>query len=161
MSLEMACTIRCIIALVAFIWLFSTVCFQMSFQVACTKRCIFTLAAFAWHQDTFWPFQKDICTCVFFTQVTILKSLLHYHYFHLAVLCPKVALKWGKSKTMKDLWIRQTEIESEVGQSIFLDIFNTLIDKFKSRSEYPKGLQAHSFVPKWKFTPPKTSQLSP
>ena len=39
---------RCIIALVAFVWLFSTVRLQMSPQIACLRGCIITLVAFVW-----------------------------------------------------------------------------------------------------------------
>ena len=38
----------CIITLVAFVWLFSTVCFQMCHQSACIRGCIVTLVAFVW-----------------------------------------------------------------------------------------------------------------
>ena len=37
-----------IVALVAFVWLFSTVDFQMCFQIACLWRRIITLVAFVW-----------------------------------------------------------------------------------------------------------------
>ena len=38
----------CIVALVAFVWLFSDMDFQMSLQVACIRGCIITLVAFVW-----------------------------------------------------------------------------------------------------------------
>ena len=44
----MACTRRCIVTLVAFVWLFTTVRFQMCPQIACPKGCIVTLVAFVW-----------------------------------------------------------------------------------------------------------------
>ena len=40
---QMACLRRCIVALVAFVWLYSTVCFQMLPQIAWMRRCIVTL----------------------------------------------------------------------------------------------------------------------
>ena len=48
MYLKMACMSRGIITLVAFIWFFSTVCFQMHHQIACMRGCILTLVAFVW-----------------------------------------------------------------------------------------------------------------
>ena len=42
----MVCPRRCIVTLVAFVWLFSIVRFQMSPQMACLRRDIVTLAAF-------------------------------------------------------------------------------------------------------------------
>ena len=42
----MACMRGCIITLVAFVWLFSCVCFQMGPQMACLGGGKFTLVAF-------------------------------------------------------------------------------------------------------------------
>ena len=38
----------CIVTLVAFVWFFSTVHFQMFPQITCMRRCIVTLVAFVW-----------------------------------------------------------------------------------------------------------------
>ena len=46
------CKRGCIITLVAFVWFFSTVCFQMRPQSEGTKRCIVTLVAFVWLLST-------------------------------------------------------------------------------------------------------------
>ena len=48
MRLQTACLRRCIVTLVAFVWLFCTVCFQMYLQIACPTGCIITLAAIIW-----------------------------------------------------------------------------------------------------------------
>ena len=48
MSLQIACLCGCKVTLVAFIWLFSKVCFQMSPQITCPRRCKVTLVAFVW-----------------------------------------------------------------------------------------------------------------
>ena len=45
---QLACTNGCIATLVAFIWLFSTMCFQMSLQIAWLTGCKVTLVAFVW-----------------------------------------------------------------------------------------------------------------
>ena len=44
----MACLWWCKITLVAFVWLFSTMCFHMGPQIAPIWRCICTQAAFVW-----------------------------------------------------------------------------------------------------------------
>ena len=49
MSHQLTCCRGCIITLVAFFWLFSTVCFQMCPQMACLRRCIVALVAFLHH----------------------------------------------------------------------------------------------------------------
>ena len=46
MSPQIACLWGCKVTLVAFVWLFSTVRFQMCSQMACTRRGIVTLVAF-------------------------------------------------------------------------------------------------------------------
>ena len=43
---QFTCLSRCIITQAAFVWLFSTMYFQMCLQNTCIGRCIFTLAAF-------------------------------------------------------------------------------------------------------------------
>ena len=48
MCLQCACMRGCIITLVASVWLYPTVCFQMGPQMAYLRRCIITLAAFVW-----------------------------------------------------------------------------------------------------------------
>ena len=44
----MACLRWCVVTLVAFVWLFSSVCFQVSPQIICQRGCIVTLFAFVW-----------------------------------------------------------------------------------------------------------------
>ena len=64
MSLQIACLRRGIVTLVAFVWPFPTVHFQMFPQIACLKRCIVTLVAFVGLFSTV-PFQmcpQNICT---------------------------------------------------------------------------------------------------
>ena len=48
MSPQVACLRRCIITLIACVWLFSAVHFHMSPQFACLRRGIITLVAFVW-----------------------------------------------------------------------------------------------------------------
>ena len=42
----------CKVTLVAFVWLFSTVCLQMCPQIACIRGCIITQVAFVWFFST-------------------------------------------------------------------------------------------------------------
>ena len=58
MSPQIVYTIGCVITLIAFVGLFSTVHFQMSPQIACTRGCIITLVAFLWLFTTL-CFQMD------------------------------------------------------------------------------------------------------
>ena len=46
MSSQRVCRRECVVTLVAFVWLFSTVCFQKSLQIACINWCKITLVAF-------------------------------------------------------------------------------------------------------------------
>ena len=48
MSSQIIYTRGCIVTLVAFVWLFSTVCFHMFPQTICPRGCIVTLVAFVW-----------------------------------------------------------------------------------------------------------------
>ena len=56
MSPQHVFTRRCIVALLAFVWVFSTVLFQMCPQLVCPRRCKVTLVTFVWLFSTvrFW-----------------------------------------------------------------------------------------------------------
>ena len=45
---QIACLRGCIITMVAFVWLYSTMNFQVSPQIACLRGCVITLVAFVW-----------------------------------------------------------------------------------------------------------------
>ena len=91
---QMACTRRGIVTLVAFLWLFSTVRFQMYPQMAWIRRCIVTLVTFVWFNDIASCFLQDFHICILQTKVIIFKILLHCH----CVLCfaQMVASNWVK-----------------------------------------------------------------
>ena len=48
MSTQRACLREDKVTLIAFVWLYSTVCFDMSPQIACVGGCIVTKVAFVW-----------------------------------------------------------------------------------------------------------------
>ena len=82
MSPQMACPRRSIVTLVAFVWLFSTVRFQMCPQITYPRRGIVTLVAFVWLNGTFSLFLQDFLTLQ--PKVIIFRGL-----FHCVVFCPK------------------------------------------------------------------------
>ena len=70
------------VALAAFVWFFSAVCFEMSSQFVCLNRGIITLAAFVW----FFSFlicdsEENIYIDPTFIKVVISKMLIHHHQF--------------------------------------------------------------------------------
>ena len=127
----------CIATLVAFVWLFSTVCFQMGPQMACPAGCIVTQIAFVWlfssvqfqmrlHMTCIRGFIVALIAFVWFhefvisilhTQVVILRSLFHLQSINFVVLCLMVVLNWGRFK-ITDCLIRSTKIESERVQKL-------------------------------------------
>ena len=73
---------RCIVTLVAFICLFSTVRFQMSPQIACPRGSKFTLVAFVWLFSTMgfqmWPQCTWIRACILHSHIDcICLTFLH------------------------------------------------------------------------------------
>ena len=64
-----------IVELVAFVWLFSTMCFQMSPQIACLRGCKVTFVAFVWLFSTVY-FQM----CRIVTLVAFLSSTCLFHW---------------------------------------------------------------------------------
>ena len=66
----------CIITQVAFVCLFSTVHFQMCPQIACLRRCIITQVAFVWY---FPVFIGNSFTEILLHWIIMLKVLFHRH----------------------------------------------------------------------------------
>ena len=60
MHAQMACLRGCMVKLLAFVRFFSTVCFQMSPQMANSRGCIVTLVAFICFVSTLWA----LCFCI-------------------------------------------------------------------------------------------------
>ena len=80
MSPQIVCMRRGIVTLVAFVWLFSTVCFQMCPQIACQRWGIVTLVASVW-----------------------LFSAVGFQ------MCPQIAcLRWGKVTLVAFVWLFST-----------------------------------------------------
>ena len=79
MCSQMACRLRgSIVTLIAFIWLFATMFSQMNPQITSTRRYLVTLIAFLWHNDIVSLFLNNSHMCILQTQVKIFKSLFHY-----------------------------------------------------------------------------------
>ena len=79
MCSQMACRLRgSIVTLIAFIWLFATMFSQMNPQITSTRRYLVTLIAFLWHNDIVSIFLNNFHMCILQTQVKIFKSLFHY-----------------------------------------------------------------------------------
>ena len=77
---QIACPRWCKITLVAFVWLFSTVCFQMSPQIACLRWGIVALVALVWLFSFFiCVSQGNIYIGPTFTKFNIYKMLTHHH----------------------------------------------------------------------------------
>ena len=86
---QITCLIRCIITLVAFVWLFSTVCYQMPRQMACLRICIITLVAFVQLFSTVGPVtHSDKTLCI----VMQLEEAHTTHYFF--TFSPMFSFKW-------------------------------------------------------------------
>ena len=97
---QSACIRGCKITLVAFVWLFSTVRFQMSPQIVYPRREIVTLVAFVWFNDIASFFLQDFRIWFFWTKVIIGHFFIHYQ----CVLCcaQMVASNW--TKFIIDFW---------------------------------------------------------
>ena len=86
---QMMCIWRSIVTLVAFVWLFSRMCFQMCLQIAPPRGGIFTLVAFIWVGDIASHF-----LCILYNKVIIIHLFFHFQ----CVLCcaQMVASNWVK-----------------------------------------------------------------
>ena len=100
------CIIGCKFALVAFVRLFSTVRFHMCLQIPCLNRCKFALVAFVWLFSTV-PFQMSPqIICLGRAIVTLVASNLFTWKFRFQI--PNVIKKKGPnllSSLLLGLWI--------------------------------------------------------
>ena len=77
MSSQMACPKEYIITLFAFVWLFSTVCSQVCFQMACSRWSIITLVAFVWFFPTVYFQMHFQITCLGKCRTTLIAYVWH------------------------------------------------------------------------------------
>ena len=90
---QFSCPQWSIVTLVAFVWLFSTVCIQMSPQIACPRRCIVTLVAFVWLFSTVYFQMCFQSSCIGGCKVTLVASIWFFSTVYLQMLpqmiCPR------------------------------------------------------------------------
>ena len=157
---------RCIITLVAFVWLFSTVRFQMSFQTECMSRCKITLVAFVWSFPTmrFQMFPQIVCMrrcivtliacvwlyyilCLILKGFCIYKGLFHCH----CALCVAeiVILNWDQFKCRFQInqrhtftfFIREQMSLQKASKSIsFPPVHTQVLDVWRFKWSKPKVL---------------------
>ena len=103
MFLQITCPKVDIVALVAFVWLFSNVHFKMTSQAAFHRGCILTLVALVWF------FFIVICVSqgiIYLdpplTKVIIYKILIHHHKVGNVVPCVLSVSNW--KKWVEDKW---------------------------------------------------------
>ena len=104
MSPQTACPTRCIVTLVAFLWSFHIVYFDMCFQGAYPRGCIFTLVAFVWFLHSVSFFHGITYTWIIFS-----KMLIHYHhvkYLSQTEKKKKLACDWEKRNWKWKLWLK-------------------------------------------------------
>ena len=95
MSPQHVFTRRCIVALLAFVWVFSTVLFQMYPQLVCPRRCKVTLVTFVWLFSTvrFWcvlklpPKMQSHTALFWFISAMCFKMSLQIAYLRRYILC--------------------------------------------------------------------------
>ena len=74
------------ITLVAFVWLFSAVHFQVCPQVTCLRGCIFTLVAFVWLLSTVRFQMSPQSSCLSRHQLTLVAFVLLFSTMHLQMV---------------------------------------------------------------------------
>ena len=101
MYFEIVSLDACKVTLVAPVWLFSSVCFQMRPQMTCLRGCEFTLVAFVWLFSTMCSQMSFQSACIFSSIITlvalvILFSLIcssHWNFFIGLALIQKILSK--------------------------------------------------------------------
>ena len=103
MCSQMMCIGICIVTLVAFVWLFSTVRFQMSPQMACLRECRVTLLAFVWLFPTVYFQMCPQIACPRGCKVTLvafvrLFSTVHFQMSLVYCLCQTETMRIANQK---------------------------------------------------------------
>ena len=100
---QSACLRECRITLVAFVWLFSTVSFQMCPQIVCSRGCIITLATFVWLFSTV---RFQMCSRIAFPRECIVRLVVFV--WHRQVIAYKIFLhpnlSWKRVREGKGTW---------------------------------------------------------
>ena len=100
----------CIFTLVAFVWLFSTVDFQMCPQGTCMSRSIVALAALLRFFSIFCLFCWNLHISFASTWHEVSKILIHCQQIESFVSFPGSSVPyWGEIKVTKMLWIGKSE----------------------------------------------------
>ena len=88
----MACPRGCIVTLVAFVWLFSTVRFQMCSQTEYMRGCIVTLVAFIWPFSTVSFQMCPQISCMRRDKVALV-AFVWFYYFIISVSQGNIYIK--------------------------------------------------------------------
>ena len=107
MTLQITSIWGCKVTLAAFVKLFSTVCFQMYPQAACPRRCKDTLAAPVWLISICCPSHCNIG--ISFAWNTLCSISVHHHHTRSVVPCQSCFQTENKSC---QLLIEKTKMES-------------------------------------------------
>ena len=91
----------CKVTLVAPVWLFSSVCFQMRPQMTCLRGCEFTLVAFVWLFSTMCSQMSIQSACIFSSIITLVALVIpfslicssHWNFFIGLALIQKILSK--------------------------------------------------------------------
>ena len=104
---QIVCTRGCIVALVAFVWLFPTVYFHMNLQMAFVRGRIIALFTFVHFCDIF-----SLCLGDFHILFAQAMDFNHIHSLYLIVLLPMATpWYWCKSEVLNDIgsvWKRES-----------------------------------------------------
>ena len=92
MSPQIACIRGCIVTLVAFVWLFSTVRHQMFLQIGCLRGCIITLVAFVWLFSTVRLQMCSQMACLRRCKVTLVAFVWLFSTVRFQ-MCPQIVCK--------------------------------------------------------------------
>ena len=96
---EMACLRGCILALVAFVWLFTIVCFQMVPQNVCTWRFLITPIAFVWPFSAVDFQMSPQIACLSGSKITLAAFVQLFPNVRFQ-MCPQIACLWRSIVTL-------------------------------------------------------------
>ena len=128
MCFQMTSIRGCVFALVAFVLFFYAVCFQMNPQMACIRKCIFTLLAFIWFHAISCRFHKDFHACIIYTFVIIFRNLLHCRLGFAQCNHCNGCFKLKPIQTSEEN-LELRKIESEVGESFIWEFWDGTISQ--------------------------------
>ena len=108
MCLQIVCPRWCKVTLIALVWFFPTLCFQMCPQVTCLRKCRIALVAFVWLFSTMGSQMFLKITCVRGCIITLIAFVWFFSTVGFQMFLQMACPYWCKAALVAFVWLFST-----------------------------------------------------